>query len=48
MPVNDLIRVPDYNSIRTTISNVMGTGSANLGYGQNLQSNSVAVGDYVS
>ncbi len=48
MPVNDLIRVPDYNTIRTTISNVMGTGSANLGYGQNLQSNSVAVGDYVT
>lgn len=48
MPVYDLIRIPDYNDIRTTITNVMGTGSATLGYGQTLQSSTVAVGEYVT
>ena len=48
MPVNDLVRVPDYNSIRTTIVNVMGTGSATTGYGQTILSSAVAVSDFVS
>lgn len=34
MPVNDKIRKPDYNDIRSKISNVIGTGSSNTGWGQ--------------
>ncbi len=48
MPVNDLVRVPDYNDIRNTIVAVMSTGSATQGYGQALISNATAVGEFVS
>lgn len=48
MPVNDLIRIPDYNDIRTTIANVMGTGSATLGYGQTVNATTVSVGEFVT
>lgn len=48
MPVNDYIRVPDYNDIRSTIINVMGTGSASFGYGQTVYSLPVSVGEFVS
>lgn len=48
MPVNDLVRVPDYNDIRNTIAAVMSTGSATQGYGQALISNATAVGEFVS
>lgn len=52
MPVNDKIRVVDYNSIRSKVVDVLGTGSANSGYGQTLlssavtESNSVSINDY--
>lgn len=48
MPVNDLIRVPDYNNIRNVIVAVMSTGSATQGYGQPILSTSVAEGNLVS
>lgn len=48
MAVNDLISVPDYNNIRNAIVDVMSTGSATFGYGQNLQSTAVYAGDSVS
>lgn len=41
MPVNDKIRVPDYNDIRTKIINVLGTGSGTSGYGQTTLSTAV-------
>jgi hypothetical protein len=44
MAVNDKIRVADYNSIRNTVVNVLGTGSGPFGYGQALNSSSVAEG----
>lgn len=48
MPVNDLVRVPDYNDIRNTIVAVMSTGSATQGYGQAINSVGTAVGEFVS
>jgi len=36
MPIGDLINAVEYNGIRTKISNIMGTGSGNSGYGQSL------------
>mgnify|MGYP007100079099 CR=1 FL=1 len=42
MPVNDKIRVPDYNDIRNKLNNVMGTGSGNSGYGQTTLGPSVS------
>ncbi len=48
MPANDLVRVPDYNDIRNVIVAVMSTGSATQGYGQAVNSNAAAVGDFVS
>lgn len=48
MPVNDLIRVPDYNNVRNTIVAVMSTGSATQGYGQAILSSPSATGDLVS
>lgn len=48
MPVNDTIRNVDYNSIRTKVIGIMGTGSGNSGYGQSLNSSDVAVGNKVT
>lgn len=42
MPVNDKIRVPDYNDIRNKVVNVLGTGSGNSGYGQSVRSSAVS------
>lgn len=47
MPVNDLVRVPDFNNIRDLASAVMGTGSATQGYGQQVFSTSETTGDLV-
>jgi hypothetical protein len=44
MAVNDKIRVIDYNSIRGTVTNVMGAGAGPFGYGQALNSSAVAEG----
>jgi hypothetical protein len=38
------IRASDYNSIQSTISNVLGTGSGSTGYGQTVTSGQVSVG----
>jgi len=52
--VNKLIQNSDYNNIRTTINNVMGTGggstvaTASRGYGQIVNSRVIPVGDLVS
>jgi hypothetical protein len=48
MPVNDLVRVPDYNDIRTIAAAVMGTGSATQGYGQTVLSTATSTGGLVS
>ena len=48
MPVNDKIRVPDYNDIRSKVANVVGPGSGNSGWGQTLVSSAVVEGTTVS
>jgi hypothetical protein len=40
MPVGDLISATDYNTIRNTITSVVGTGSASRGYGQTINASS--------
>ena len=34
MAVNDLIKTTDYNNLRTSITEIIGNGSATYGYGQ--------------
>lgn len=41
MAVGDKIRKIDYNTIQTRVANILGTGSASLGYGQTVQSSQV-------
>ena len=48
MAKSDLIRVPDYNDIRDVISQVMTNSSGTYGYGQALNANEVAVGNFVT
>lgn len=48
MASSDLIRVPDYNDIRDSISEVITNGSGTYGYGQALNATSVAVGNFVT
>lgn len=48
MAVNDIIKESDYNSIRTKVVGVMGSGTGNSGYGQPLLSSAVAVGNRVT
>jgi hypothetical protein len=38
----------DYNTVRNTVANVLGTGSSTKGYGSPLTSNTVAVGDTIA
>jgi hypothetical protein len=40
MPVGDLISTTDYNTIRTTITQIVGTGAASRGYGQAINATS--------
>ena len=47
MPVNDLVRVPDFNNIRNVAIAVMGIGAATQGYGQPVYSTGEVVGDLV-
>ena len=44
MAVNDKIRVADYNAIRSTVVDNLGTGAGPFGYGQALNSSAVAEG----
>ena len=48
MAVGDKIRTVDYNSVQTRVANVLGTGSASLGYGQPVQSSQVTTSNKVS
>ena len=41
MAVNDKIKVSDYNNLRDTIVNILGTGSGSRGYGQPVQSEEI-------
>lgn len=45
---NKLIQTVDYNNIRNTISNVVGSGSASKGYGQSVNSRSLSNHELVS
>ena len=42
-----LVLATDYNNIQTTVSNVLGTGSGNSGYGQALDSSSKSTSDLI-
>jgi len=42
-----LILATDYNAIQTTVSNILGTGSGDKGYGQALASSQVAISDVI-
>ena len=42
-----LVLATDYNAIRTTVSNVLGTGSGDSGYGQSLTSTSKTSSDVI-
>jgi hypothetical protein len=48
MTVGAKIRTVDYNSIQSTISSVLGTGSGNFGYGQTVRSSQVTTSDKVT
>lgn len=48
MTVNKKIQSVDYNSIRTSVTNIMSTGSGSQGYGQPVYSSSVADGQLVT
>lgn len=48
MAVNDTITQAEYNNIRNKVVAVLGTGSANYGWGQTLLSSAVAAGNTVS
>jgi hypothetical protein len=48
MPVNDIIREADYNSIRNKLVNVLGVGSSSFGWGQPLSSSAVLPGNSVT
>lgn len=46
--VHEKIRVQDYNIIQSLIAEVLGTGSANFGYGQVVQSSQVSLSSRVT
>jgi hypothetical protein len=48
MAVNDTIKNSDYNSIRSKVLTILGSGNADYGYGQNLVSSDIAVGNKVT
>ena len=48
MPVNDTIRVVEYNDIRAKIDSVYGPGSGTFGYGQNLRSTPVTTSNRIT
>lgn len=48
MAIGDIITASRYNTLQTTVENVLGTGSGTFGYGQNTASNQVAVNDLVT
>lgn len=48
MTVNKKIQIADYNSIRTSLSDIMGSGSGTQGYGQKIYSTAVSEGKTVT
>lgn len=48
MAVNDKIRTSDYNTMQSTLANVLGGGSGTSGWGQTVRSSQVAVGNKVT
>ena len=48
MPVNDTIRVAEYNDIRSKIDNVYGNGSGTFGYGQTWRSTPVTTSNRIT
>lgn len=48
MPVNDIIKEADYNSIRNKLVNIIGSGSGSSGWGQTIISSAIAVGNRVT
>ena len=46
--ISKTIQVADYNTIRNKVAGVLGTGSADSGYGQTVQSSEVSVSSRVS
>jgi hypothetical protein len=43
MPINDKVKVADYNDIRNKVIGVLGPGSGNTGYGQAIRSSAVSI-----
>ena len=48
MPVNDKIRLPDYNDIQSKVASVLGGGTSTLGYGQTMRSSQATLDTKVS
>lgn len=48
MPVGDIITPVEYNDIQTQISNILGVGSGNVGYGQTVLSSQVSLNDSIT
>lgn len=42
MPVNDKILYTDFNSVQSTVANILGTGIGTFGYGQRVRSSAVS------
>ena len=42
MPINDKVKIADYNDIRNKVIGVLGTGFGNTGYGQAIRSSAVS------
>ena len=45
---NAVVRIADYNDLRTQVSNILGTGAGTSGYGQVMRSIQVPAGRLVS
>ena len=48
MAVNDKIKRTDYNTVQTIVSNILGTGASNRGYGQPVQSSQVNLSNRIT
>lgn len=48
MAAGDRITAEDYNRIRNKIADVLGTGAGQFGYGQNVQSSTVSIGETIT
>ena len=48
MAVNDTIRTLDYNTLQSTLADVISTGTGNSGWGQSIKSSAVTVSNSVT